>query len=166
MNEEIKVGDRVEWCQEGNFEKWGKLFNPHFHDFGTVTLTTEHEVLAKWEGLGVETYTLKRNVRKVPARHEIERCAKMPQINKRLVELTQAELQFLVQLLKDRIGPTQSLARFMKSKCAELYELCDPNDGSTEDDFYYLNFQKDALRYWKNKNNKLSAIQAKLKRAR
>ena len=82
------------------------------------------------------------------------------------IELTQAELQLLVSLLKDKIDSAQSHVTYMKSKCAELYELCDPDEHSLKDSFDSLNQYKDALRYWKNQNNKLSAIQAKLKRAR
>jgi hypothetical protein len=48
----FKVGDRVEWCRDGNFEKYGESDSPANHDFGEVTKILGARVFVGWDSGG------------------------------------------------------------------------------------------------------------------
>ncbi len=61
---QFKVGDRVEWCYEADFEKYGNSKDSNYHDFGVVTKVYEDVVYCNWDS-GRNTVAQAKNCRLV-----------------------------------------------------------------------------------------------------
>lgn len=161
MNEEFKVGDRVEWCRDGDFAAWGSVTSgPTHHDFGTVTevFPSGEQLEAVWDSSERPCKVSTSNIRKVV---EWSRCSLKHATTDRVVEITEAELQYLTDFLKKEITHIEDMRKVANEDAAYFYVSCGFNDGA----FYQLNKMRDKSRKYAAKLKKLSNIQAKLKRA-
>ena len=61
----FKVGDHIEWCSDGDFEKYGSVNNLDFHDFGVITEAAPYYVFVILESGGSSSPRI-QDIRKVP----------------------------------------------------------------------------------------------------
>lgn len=87
-------------------------------------------------------------------------------IKKEKPVLTQNELQFLTDLIKNSQSHDSGFYSTLNFRIQECWLLCDPDDASTSQNFKDLNRMKEFKRRYKEHHNKLCNIQRKLKKMR
>jgi len=52
MQEKFKVGDRVEWASDGDFDRHKGSNDQNLYDIGTIIYVTTPDILVKWDSCG------------------------------------------------------------------------------------------------------------------
>jgi hypothetical protein len=79
------------------------------------------------------------------------------------MNITRRQAQFLKNFLADYIDAMEEAKLLLKEEASVLYDLSDPDDSGTKNHFDQLNAHRDAIRYCKKQQNKLSEIQREVK---
>lgn len=80
------------------------------------------------------------------------------------IQLSQAELQFLVKYLASGLSLLSANTDYHKRESSRHWKNCNKESGLPEHSFNMLNIHKDYLKADKNRFNKLASIQRKLKK--
>lgn len=82
------------------------------------------------------------------------------------VNLTQAQVQQLICILKENISIEHSMLKDTKRQASIYWNYCNPDDPSTKEYFHTLNYFKDVSEQFKQKIAKLNKLQNTLKKMR